>query len=126
MLGLVFSFRRRGSTRFYLFNNNARIIAFGTRLIVAPLFTSAMHLWACNRGGIELTQSTSLSFAEFYQEYRSIILLFNCHFFSADYIVLQFGRISDEVFTMDFRYPLSALQAFGIAMSSFDGKLACE
>lgn len=45
---------------------------------------------------------------------------------AADYIVMQFGRISDETFTMDFRYPLSALQAFGIAMTSFHGKLACE
>lgn len=45
---------------------------------------------------------------------------------SADYIVMQFGRISDEIFTMDFRYPLSPLQAFGIAMTSFHGKIACE
>ncbi|VDN52723.1 unnamed protein product [Dracunculus medinensis] len=43
-----------------------------------------------------------------------------------DYIVMQFGRISDEIFTMDFRYPLSPLQAFGIAMTSFHGKIACE
>ncbi|GBP45080.1 Protein king tubby 1 [Eumeta japonica] len=43
-----------------------------------------------------------------------------------DYIVMQFGRISEDVFTMDFRYPLCALQAFGIALSSFDSKLACE
>ena len=45
---------------------------------------------------------------------------------AADYIVMQFGRVSDDVFTMDYTYPLSALQAFGIALSSFDGKLACE
>lgn len=43
-----------------------------------------------------------------------------------DYIVMQFGRISEDVFTMDFRYPLCALQAFAIALSSFDGKIACE
>uniref|UniRef100_A0A1B0D564 Protein king tubby n=2 Tax=Phlebotomus papatasi TaxID=29031 RepID=A0A1B0D564_PHLPP len=43
-----------------------------------------------------------------------------------DYIVMQFGRTSEDVFTMDFRYPLCALQAFAIALSSFDGKLACE
>ncbi|XP_060806367.1 protein king tubby isoform X2 [Amyelois transitella] len=43
-----------------------------------------------------------------------------------DYVVMQFGRISEDVFTMDFRYPLCALQAFGIALSSFDGKIACE
>lgn len=43
-----------------------------------------------------------------------------------DYIVMQFGRTSEDVFTMDYRYPLCALQAFAIALSSFDGKLACE
>uniref|UniRef100_A0A0N5AFB9 Tub domain-containing protein n=1 Tax=Syphacia muris TaxID=451379 RepID=A0A0N5AFB9_9BILA len=43
-----------------------------------------------------------------------------------DYIVMQFGRVSDEQFTMDYRYPLSAVQAFGITMTSFHGKLACE
>ncbi|RCN42054.1 Tub family protein, partial [Ancylostoma caninum] len=48
------------------------------------------------------------------------------HDHDPDYIVMQFGRISDECFSMDFRYPLSALQAFGIAMTSFHGKLACE
>ncbi|CAD5213087.1 unnamed protein product [Bursaphelenchus okinawaensis] len=48
------------------------------------------------------------------------------HGFNPDYVVMQFGRISSEVFTMDFRYPLSPIQAFGIAMSSFHGKLACE
>lgn len=43
-----------------------------------------------------------------------------------EYIVMQFGRTADDIFTMDFRYPLCALQAFQIALSSFDGKLACE
>ncbi|XP_048372666.1 tubby protein homolog [Sphaerodactylus townsendi] len=42
------------------------------------------------------------------------------------YIVLQFGRVAPDVFTMDYRYPLCALQAFAICLSSFDGKLACE
>ena len=45
---------------------------------------------------------------------------------SVDYIVMQFGRVSEDVFTMDYNYPMCALQAFGIALSSFDGKLACE
>ena len=57
---------------------------------------------------------------------------------------MQFGRVSDgkitshlkiknfyqnfllDVFTCDYKYPLCAVQAFGIALSSFDGKLACE
>lgn len=64
--------------------------------------------------------------------------------FLADYVCMQFGRVSDgklnhtenekhsgvfffsDVFTCDFKYPLCAVQAFGIALSSFDGKLACE
>ncbi len=48
------------------------------------------------------------------------------HSADEDYIVLQFGRISEDVFTLDYRFPLSALQAFSIALSSFDSKLACE
>ncbi|XP_062577546.1 tubby protein homolog [Saccostrea cucullata] len=40
------------------------------------------------------------------------------------YIVMQFGRVAKDVFTMDFNYPLCAVQAFGIALSSFDSKLA--
>nr|XP_056711878.1 tubby-related protein 3 [Euleptes europaea] len=43
-----------------------------------------------------------------------------------DYIVMQFGRVAEDVFTLDFNYPLCALQAFAIGLSSFDSKLACE
>ncbi|KAM5182470.1 tubby-related protein 1 [Mantella aurantiaca] len=43
-----------------------------------------------------------------------------------DYIVMQFGRVADDAFTMDYKYPMCAVQAFAIALSSFDGKLACE
>ena len=43
-----------------------------------------------------------------------------------DYIVMQFGRVAEDVFTMDYRYPMCALQAFAVALSSFDSKLACE
>lgn len=43
-----------------------------------------------------------------------------------NYIIMQFGRIEDDTFNMDFQYPMSAVQAFAIALSSFAGKLACE
>ncbi|XP_053354965.1 tubby-related protein 1-like isoform X2 [Clarias gariepinus] len=43
-----------------------------------------------------------------------------------DYIVMQFGRVADDAFTLDYNYPLCAVQAFAIALSSFDGKIACE
>jgi tubby-related protein 1 len=43
-----------------------------------------------------------------------------------DTILMQFGRVSGGVFSMDFQYPFSLLQAFSVALTSFDNKLACE
>ena len=41
-------------------------------------------------------------------------------------VVLQFGKVGKDMFTMDFQWPMSALQAFAICLTSFDSKLACE
>ncbi len=41
-------------------------------------------------------------------------------------VVMQFGRVDEDTFTCDYRYPLSAVQAFGIALSSFDSRLVRE
>lgn len=41
-------------------------------------------------------------------------------------VLLQFGKVGDDTFTMDFRQPLSAFQAFAICLTSFGTKLACE
>ncbi|XP_059281508.1 tubby-like F-box protein 5 [Lycium ferocissimum] len=41
-------------------------------------------------------------------------------------VIIQFGKIGKDIFTMDYRYPLSAFQAFAICLSSFDTKPACE
>ncbi|XP_051135559.1 tubby-like F-box protein 7 [Andrographis paniculata] len=41
-------------------------------------------------------------------------------------VLLQFGKVGDDIFTMDFRQPLSAFQAFAICLTSFGTKLACE
>nr|XP_012317838.1 tubby-related protein 2 [Aotus nancymaae] len=41
-------------------------------------------------------------------------------------LVLQFGRVAPDTFTMDFGFPLSPLQAFAICLSSFNVKLAVE
>ncbi|XP_011175511.1 protein king tubby isoform X1 [Solenopsis invicta] len=48
------------------------------------------------------------------------------HDSDVDYVIMQFGRVSEDVFTMDYRFPLCTVQAFAIALSSFDSKLACE
>ncbi|KAL5989688.1 Tubby-like F-box protein 7 [Asimina triloba] len=41
-------------------------------------------------------------------------------------VLLQFGKVGDHLFTMDYRQPLSAFQAFAIGLTSFGTKLACE
>ncbi|XP_010696418.2 tubby-like F-box protein 3 [Beta vulgaris subsp. vulgaris] len=43
-----------------------------------------------------------------------------------DSVILQFGKVGKDVFTMDYQYPISAFQAFAICLSSFDTKIACE
>tara|TARA_B110000459_G_scaffold162543_1_gene178983 strand:- start:463 stop:927 length:465 start_codon:yes stop_codon:yes gene_type:complete len=40
--------------------------------------------------------------------------------------ILQFGKVGKDMFTVDYFYPMSAIQAFAICLSSFDNKLACE
>ncbi|XP_072982515.1 tubby-like F-box protein 1 [Typha latifolia] len=41
-------------------------------------------------------------------------------------VLLQFGKVGDDLFTMDYREPLSAFQAFAICLTSFGTKFACE
>ena len=41
-------------------------------------------------------------------------------------VILQFGKVGKDVFTMDYQYPISAFQAYAICLSSFDTKIACE
>ena len=38
---------------------------------------------------------------------------------------LVFGKINKDKFDLEFTYPFSPLQAFGIVLSSFDNKLNC-
>ena len=46
--------------------------------------------------------------------------------FDDNKIYMQFGRIGKHKFNMDVAFPFSLFQAFGIALSSFDFKFACE
>ncbi|KAG0502379.1 hypothetical protein HPP92_002451 [Vanilla planifolia] len=41
-------------------------------------------------------------------------------------VLLQFGKVGRDMFTMDYKQPLSAFQAFAICLTSFGTKLACE
>ena len=41
-------------------------------------------------------------------------------------LLFQMGKVSEDRFNLDWRAPLSAIQAFGIALAVFDGKIACS
>lgn len=41
-------------------------------------------------------------------------------------VYLQFGRVTEHSFNIDFQWPFSPFQAFAVALSSFDYKFACE
>lgn len=43
-----------------------------------------------------------------------------------DFVYLQFGRINETSFSMDFKFPFSPIQAFGVCLSSLDSKFACD
>lgn len=40
--------------------------------------------------------------------------------------IMQFGRVGDDEFNLDVQWPMSLLQSFSIALSSFDSKLGCD
>ena len=46
--------------------------------------------------------------------------------FDDNKIYMQFGRIGKQNFNLDVAFPYSLFQCFGIALSSFDFKFACE
>ena len=37
-------------------------------------------------------------------------------------VILQFEKIRKDIFTLDYRYPLSVFQSFAICLNSFDTK----
>jgi len=43
-----------------------------------------------------------------------------------EHVILQFGKVGKDTFTMDYAWPICAMQAFSICLTSFDNKLACE
>jgi len=43
---------------------------------------------------------------------------------SADHAVFQLGKLDSRIFALDFRYPLSPIQAFAIALTAFTAKNA--
>lgn len=78
-----------------------------------------------------VTVASVKNFQIVHQDDGTSTISLNIHYESwmvetVNYIILQFGRIGEDAFTMDVQYPMSLMQAFAITLTSFDAKLACE
>lgn len=81
----------------------------------APRWHAQLQCWCLNFHGrvtVASVKNFQLVASENGQEHETVLL--------------QFGKVGKDFFTMDYRYPLSAFQAFAICLSSFDTKIACE
>jgi tubby-related protein 1 len=78
----------------------------------SPSWNDTVHAYVLNFGG-RVTQASVKNFQLVQDNDQSTVLM-------------QFGRVAKDKFTMDFRWPLCPLQAFGIALTSLDYKFACE
>ncbi|XP_073223915.1 tubby-like F-box protein 5 isoform X2 [Cicer arietinum] len=87
----------------------------------APRWHEQLQCWCLNFKGRVTVASV--------KNFQLVAAAEPCHNVSAaeqEKVILQFGKIGKDIFTMDYRYPLSAFQAFAICLSSFDTKPACE
>uniref|UniRef100_A0A3Q4GW16 Tubby-like protein n=1 Tax=Neolamprologus brichardi TaxID=32507 RepID=A0A3Q4GW16_NEOBR len=89
----------------------------------APVWNDDTQSYVLNFHG-RVTQASVKNFQIVHDNDRDIVL--SSDVAESDYIVMQFGRVAEDVFTLDYNYPMCALQAFAIGLSSFDSKLACE
>ncbi|KAG6466312.1 tubby-like F-box protein 5 [Zingiber officinale] len=87
----------------------------------APRWHEQLQCWCLNfRGRVTVASVKNFQLVAAVDSSRNISLA------QQDKVILQFGKIGKDIFTMDYRYPLSAFQAFAICLTSFDTKPACE
>lgn len=87
----------------------------------APRWHEQLQCWCLNFKG-----RVTVASVKNFQLVASVDPSHNVSAAEQDKVILQFGKIGKDIFTMDYRYPLSAYQAFAICLSSFDTKPACE
>lgn len=87
----------------------------------APRWHEQLQCWCLNfRGRVTVASVKN------FQLVASVDPSLNIPAAEQEKVILQFGKIGKDIFTMDYRYPLSAFQAFAICLTSFDTKPACE
>ncbi|XP_058092074.1 tubby-like F-box protein 5 [Magnolia sinica] len=87
----------------------------------APRWHEQLQCWCLNfRGRVTVASVKNFQLVAAVEPSHQVSLV------EQEKVILQFGKIGKDIFTMDYRYPLSAFQAFAICLSSFDTKPACE
>lgn len=103
---------------------SATVQELGESLVLknkAPRWHEQLQCWCLNfRGRVTVASVKN------FQLVADVDPALNVSVEEQEKIILQFGKIGKDIFTMDYRYPLSAFQAFVICLSSFDTKPACE
>ncbi|XP_022775323.1 tubby-like F-box protein 5 isoform X2 [Durio zibethinus] len=87
----------------------------------APRWHEQLQCWCLNFKG-----RVTVASVKNFQLVAAVEPSHNVSYEEQEKLILQFGKIGKDIFTMDYRYPLSAFQAFAICLSSFDTKPACE
>lgn len=87
----------------------------------APRWHEQLQCWCLNFKG-----RVTVASVKNFQLVAAVDPSHNVSVLEQEKVILQFGKIGKDIFTMDYRYPLSAFQAFAICLSSFDTKPACE
>lgn len=87
----------------------------------APRWHEQLQCWCLNfKGRVTVASVKNFQLVAAAEPHQNVSVA------EQDRVILQFGKIGKDIFTMDYRYPLSAFQAFAICLSSFDTKPACE
>src|SRR5262249_52765141 len=79
-----------------------RVLVLNTK---SPRWHQQLHCWCLNFHG-RVTVASVKNF--------QLVSAVDC-----EKVVLQFGKVGKDLFTMDYRYPISAFQAFAICLTSF-------
>ncbi|GAA0166232.1 scaffold/adaptor protein [Lithospermum erythrorhizon] len=87
----------------------------------APRWHEQLQCWCLNFKG-----RVTVASVKNFQLVASVDPSHNISAAEQERVLLQFGKIGKDIFTMDYMFPLSAFQAFAICLSSFDTKPACE
>lgn len=107
-----------------ILSNSSVTVPRGEPLVLknkAPRWHEQLQCWCLNFKG-----RVTVASVKNFQLVAAVDPSHNVSAAEQEKVILQFGKIGKDIFTMDYCYPLSAFQAFALCLSSFDTKPACE